>query len=48
MVEARLKINSAIIKRSHKRNQILQNPAFKTENLQMKYDSTILKIYQRR
>ena len=44
LVEARLKINSSMIKRSPELNQILQNPALKSEDLQLKYDSEILKF----
>ena len=44
LVEARLKINESMAKRTAQLNQILSNPALKPEDLQTKYDVEILKL----
>jgi len=43
LVEARLKINESMAKRSAQLNQILQDPAIKAEDLPARYENEILK-----
>ena len=44
LVEARLKITESMAKGTVRLNQILQDPALKTEDLQVKYATEILKL----
>lgn len=44
LVEARLKINGSMAKRTTELNYILKDPALKPEDLKVKYDNEILKL----
>jgi len=44
LVEARLKITESMAKRTAQLNQILEDPAIKGEDVQVKYDNEILKL----